>query len=66
MPIVAYLCDRQKCEACSYPTCQHTTDIDHAVNFKRVCGSRWAEQPRKIIRAVRRKEAHNDTHIRRS
>lgn len=32
--IVLYLCDREKCEDCSYPVCKHTTDIKHAKNFK--------------------------------
>lgn len=27
-----YLCDRKKCAGCSYPTCKHTTDINHAKN----------------------------------
>lgn len=30
--IKAYLCDRKKCEDCSYPDCKHTTDITHAKN----------------------------------
>lgn len=28
-----YLCDRKKCENCSYPECKHTTDTNHAVNY---------------------------------
>lgn len=44
--MVAYLCDRQACETCSYPDCKHTTDIDHAVNF--VCvdkkNAKWMER----------------------
>ena len=40
MSRIAYLCDKTKCEsACSndpdYP-CRHTSDIDHAVNFRKV------------------------------
>ena len=31
---VLYLCDRKKCENCSYPDCTRTTDISHAKNFK--------------------------------
>lgn len=31
---ISYICDRQKCELCSYPECKRTTDINHAVNFK--------------------------------
>lgn len=30
-PETLYLCDRKKCENCSYPECKHTTDIHHAV-----------------------------------
>ncbi len=29
---VLYICDRMKCEHCSYE-CKHTTDIMHAKNF---------------------------------
>ena len=31
---VAYLCDREKCEKCSYPECKHTLDVFHAKNLK--------------------------------
>ena len=31
---ILYLCDRLKCENCSYPNCKHTSDITHAANFK--------------------------------
>jgi hypothetical protein len=31
---VIYLCDRKKCEKCSFPLCKHTTDIKHAIRFK--------------------------------
>lgn len=31
----AYLCDREACSECSYPTCQHTTDQSHKL-FKNV------------------------------
>lgn len=30
---ITYLCDREKCERCSYPTCERTSDIMHAKNF---------------------------------
>ena len=30
---VLYLCDHRKCEHCSYPVCDRTTDISHARNF---------------------------------
>lgn len=33
-PKIFYLCDRQRCSNCSYPTCKHTADIAHAINFK--------------------------------
>ena len=29
---VLYLCDRKACDNCSYPLCNHTTDISHAFN----------------------------------
>lgn len=32
---VLYLCDGEQCEKCS-GTCEHTTDINHAKNFKRL------------------------------
>lgn len=32
----AYICDRKRCKQCSAPVCTMTTDIEHAVNFKRV------------------------------
>lgn len=28
-PKVIYICDKKKCEDCSYPTCKFTTDIEH-------------------------------------
>lgn len=31
---IIYLCDRKKCNNCSYPMCKHTSDINHAKNFK--------------------------------
>lgn len=30
---VAFICDRKQCENCSYPLCDRTFDINHAVNF---------------------------------
>lgn len=27
-----YLCDRKACKRCSYPTCKHTSDVNHAIN----------------------------------
>lgn len=29
---VYFLCDRKKCEKCSYPICKHTEDINHAID----------------------------------
>lgn len=33
---IAYICDRMACPKCSYPQCQHTCDVRHAVNFCRI------------------------------
>lgn len=30
---ILYLCDRRKCEKCSYPECYKTSDVNHAKNF---------------------------------
>jgi len=32
---ILYLCDKRCCTRCSYPTCRHTKDIRHAVNFEK-------------------------------
>lgn len=32
-PQVAYICDKTKCEKCTWPECSHTTDITYAANF---------------------------------
>ncbi len=32
---VYYLCDRKRCQNCSYPFCKHTSDVTHAINFKK-------------------------------
>lgn len=46
---ILFLCDRKACEKCSYPTCRHTPEIEHARNFapagftKRTDGV-WVEQ----------------------
>ena len=29
-----FLCDGKKCNNCSYPTCKHTRDLNHAQNFE--------------------------------
>ena len=34
---ILYICDRRKCSNCSME-CTHTTDIEHAVNFKNIDG----------------------------
>ena len=34
---VLYVFDQKACSYCSYPLCNHTTDIRHAVNFRRDC-----------------------------
>lgn len=44
---VAYLCDHLQCPDCSYPNCDHTTDITHARNFVSVGGGVLAETERK-------------------
>lgn len=30
---VLYVCDRRKCEKCTYPQCRHPFDISHAASF---------------------------------
>ena len=30
---ILFLCDRKACEKCSYPTCRHTPELEHAKNF---------------------------------
>ena len=35
---ILYLCNRQACPNCSYPTCEYTTDVRHAKNFEYVAG----------------------------
>ena len=37
-PDILYLCDAKQCDNCSYPLCQHTQDINHAVNFQKFKG----------------------------
>lgn len=47
--MVLYECDRKQCGArCSYPTCKHTTKIEHAVrldvddsDFEIIGGMMW-------------------------
>lgn len=33
---ILYICDRKKCEDCSYPICCHTEDVAHAKNFEHI------------------------------
>lgn len=36
-PDVLYICDRKACgEFCPNPECVHTTNIEHALSFKKV------------------------------
>lgn len=30
---VRYVCDMRACEDCSYPECEYTTDVAHAMHF---------------------------------
>lgn len=30
---VLYICNKERCEHCTWPVCQHTTDIKYAANF---------------------------------
>lgn len=32
---IFYLCNRERCDKCSYPVCKHTDDIRYAVNFEK-------------------------------
>lgn len=41
---VLYLCDRQKCKVCHYDVCHHTTDVSHAVNFKKLDKGFWEDE----------------------
>ena len=43
---IAYLCDRHECEFSDNPECDHTVNIDHAVNFKKVAPDIYMEGPR--------------------
>lgn len=33
---VMYVCDGKACDNCSYPSCNYTSNIEHAKNFRRV------------------------------
>ena len=38
---ILYICNQQKCENCTWPVCQHTTDIKYAANFYTADGAYW-------------------------
>lgn len=42
---VAYICDKKACEWCDDILCNHTFDIEHAVNFRRLDEDRYIEEP---------------------
>ena len=46
MTNIAYLCDRHDCEICDNPECNHTFDINHAVNFKCFSPGCYIEEPK--------------------
>lgn len=53
---VIYLCDRKECgDRCSYPTCKHTTNVEHAVNFERLVHTSKDE---KIVFYTEKEEAN--------
>ena len=41
---VLYLCDRKACKVCNPEQCRHTTDVNHAVNFRFSYGRAYVEQ----------------------
>ena len=42
---ILFLCDGKRCEACDNPECKHTSDINHAVNFKKNAIGDFEENP---------------------
>ena len=41
---IVYICDGSRCNVCNMDMCMHTTDIEHAENFRRVPGTDvWEE-----------------------
>ena len=36
---VMYICNLKKCDNCSYPSCEHTSDIAFAQNFRHIAGT---------------------------
>ena len=43
---IAYLCDRHACEICDNPDCNHTFEVEHAVNFKCFSPGNYIEEPK--------------------
>lgn len=41
---VFYLCDQKACKVCKPGSCRHTTDVNHAVNFRFSYGRAYVEQ----------------------
>jgi hypothetical protein len=41
---VLYICDQKQCKNCSYPTCKHTEDVNHAVNFTKEEIGHWEKE----------------------
>lgn len=60
--MIFYLCDRKACAKCRYPTCSHTTKIEHAVNFtKHDMSEVWIERPDdQGVRYIREVDRHLD------
>ena len=49
--LIAYVCDQDKCDICHGGDnhCKHTTDIDHALNFKKVDDGKYIENEEKEV-----------------
>lgn len=41
--IIVYACDREICGDKCHDECAHTTDIDHAKNFRKIVENKYAE-----------------------
>lgn len=41
---VLYICDQKQCKNCSYPTCKHTEDVNHAANFTKEEIGHWEKE----------------------
>ena len=44
LPAVLYRCDRRACDKCTFPECQHTSDITHAVDFHKDKDGAYVEE----------------------